>query len=554
MAVSQNAPGRATFPSAGFFTGREQARPQEADWASRLIPGMAKSSSVRDKKPPMRFGESPAKATALPIEKKRSLLHAVRSWLIPDGLICQQIFSVLPAVAADCALIILNWLLIGALTIPLRTFWPQVRLFEHAAPPPGAFLGIALLHAALLTLWGNMEGLYARQRLSLQARILARSTVFATGLLDVVYRLHGTALSVSFGIAAAGAMHFATLLMRRWIEQKPSGQRRGSGISIQQLRNVLIVGAGDVGRSVALHIEQHPEHGHAVCGFLDDQRPLGNGVIGRTGSLPHLAREKFIDEIILAAPQDRGLVMRMLYHARCLHLDVKIVPDFFGCAISGSEIATIGDLPAIKLRSEPLPMAGLLAKRTLDILVSTAALATLAPLFAAIAALIKLDSRGPVFYAAKRAGRKGKLFRCYKFRTMVRNADDLKDNLRRRNQRSGPFFKIKNDPRITRFGHFLRHYSLDELPQLWNVLRGEMSLVGPRPHPVDDVAGYGLEHLARLDVTPGITGLWQVSARRNPSFEKAMEFDRQYIRNWCFGLDMKILFKTALTVALGGGD
>jgi lipopolysaccharide/colanic/teichoic acid biosynthesis glycosyltransferase len=175
-------------------------------------------------------------------------------------------------------------------------------------------------------------------------------------------------------------------------------------------------------------------------------------------------------------------------------------------------------------------------------------------LLAVIAGFIRLDSRGPVLYCAQRAGRKGKLFRCYKFRTMVSGADRLKDDLRENNQRSGPFFKISNDPRITRLGRFLRRYSLDELPQLWNVVKGDMSLVGPRPHPLEDVAGYEIEHLARLDVTPGITGLWQVTARRDPSFQRGMELDREYIRTWSLRSDMRILLKTFLAVVQGSGD
>jgi lipopolysaccharide/colanic/teichoic acid biosynthesis glycosyltransferase len=129
----------------------------------------------------------------------------------------------------------------------------------------------------------------------------------------------------------------------------------------------------------------------------------------------------------------------------------------------------------------------------------------------------------------------------------------LKIGLRRHNERSGPFFKIADDPRITRIGGWLRRHSLDELPQLWNVLRGEMSLVGPRPHPLDDFATYGVEHLARLDVTPGMTGLWQVTARRDPSFEKGVELDREYIEAWSLTMDLQILFKTVLAVFRGSG-
>jgi len=193
-------------------------------------------------------------------------------------------------------------------------------------------------------------------------------------------------------------------------------------------------------------------------------------------------------------------------------------------------------------------------KRALDVAGAGTVLILLAPALLLIATLIKIESSGPVFYKGMRAGRKGEPFRCYKFRTMVKNADDLKEGLRERNQRTGPFFKIRCDPRITRVGTLLRRYSLDELPQLWNVLKGEMSLVGPRPHPLDDVSRYSTEHLPRLDVVPGITGLWQVMARQDPSFQNGMKFDIEYIQRWSLRMDLSILLKTAGVVLRGSGE
>jgi lipopolysaccharide/colanic/teichoic acid biosynthesis glycosyltransferase len=198
--------------------------------------------------------------------------------------------------------------------------------------------------------------------------------------------------------------------------------------------------------------------------------------------------------------------------------------------------------------------AARLLKRVLDIVVAAPALIFFAPAMALIAILIKLGSPGPVLYTAMRAGHKGKPFRCYKFRTMVRDADDRKEGLRKQNQRSGPFFKIACDPRVTRIGRLLRRYSLDELPQLLNVLKGEMSLVGPRPHTLDDVSAYAIEHMPRLDVIPGMTGLWQVTARRDPSFQIGMNLDMKYIHDWSLGMDMRILLKTAGAVLRGSGD
>jgi len=267
-----------------------------------------------------------------------------------------------------------------------------------------------------------------------------------------------------------------------------------------------------------------------------------------------MARKEFIDEVILAAPRDAGLTRRVLSEARRLRLDVEIVPELFGCDAVEEQMDQVGNLPLICLHTEHLPNSALFIKRALDTTLAGLASLVLLPLLLAIAAMIKLDSPGAVLYCAPRAGRKGRLFRCFKFRTMASNADDLKLTLRRHNERAGPFFKISHDPRITRVGHFLRRYSLDELPQLWNVIRGEMSLVGPRPHPVDDVAGYEIEDLARLDVKPGITGLWQVTARRDPSFHRGLELDREYIHSWSLGLDARILLKTLRTVVQGSGE
>lgn len=309
-----------------------------------------------------------------------------------------------------------------------------------------------------------------------------------------------------------------------------------------------------MGRRVAAHVQEHPEEGRVICGFLDDERTTGEGVIGDVSSLARLARKGFIDEVILAAPQDRGSMLFVLREARRLRLDVEMVPDLCGCQAEGQEVERLGNLPLICLHRERLPVASLFAKRVVDLSGAAVALLGSAPLLVAIAALIKLDSSGRVIYAAQRAGRKGRLFRCYKFRTMVSNADALKNGLRHHNQRSGAIFKIGDDPRITRLGRILRRFSLDELPQLWNVLKGDMSLVGPRPHPLDDFLTYGIEDLARLDVTPGITGLWQVSARRDPSFRRSVELDREYIRTWNLRLDLKILLKTVAAVIQGSGD
>ena len=204
--------------------------------------------------------------------------------------------------------------------------------------------------------------------------------------------------------------------------------------------------------------------------------------------------------------------------------------------------------------ARPIFITGLFVKRIMDLLFSAIAVLLLWPFLLVIALAVKLESPGPVIYASLRAGKKGQKFVCYKFRTMLDGADELKDALRRFNDRRDPFFKIAEDPRVTRFGRFLRKYSLDELPQVWNVLKGDMSLVGPRPHPVDDYARYRPEDHRRLDVKPGITGLWQVIARRNPSFETCMKLDLEYMRHWSLLLDCKILLQTFPAVLAGEGS
>jgi len=205
-------------------------------------------------------------------------------------------------------------------------------------------------------------------------------------------------------------------------------------------------------------------------------------------------------------------------------------------------------------RARPILSTGLFVKRIMDLLLSAVALLLLWPLLLAIALAVKLESPGPVIYASLRAGKKGQKFVCYKFRTMVDGADELKDSLRRYNERQDPFFKIAEDPRVTPLGHFLRKYSLDELPQFWNVLKGDMSLVGPRPHPLDDYARYRPEDHRRLEVKPGITGLWQVIARRDPSFETCLKLDLEYMKSWNLLLDFKILMRTVPGVLAGEGQ
>lgn len=520
---------------------------RDAEWA-RLIPGEMPAVRGSVRKPPRSV--RPVEFVQPDNRQEEGLTPRERSWefLLPHPLQSGEAGEWLRSMGADCALVALNWLLLGALLVPLRMLFPRVWSFGFAAGAPVSLLGMALLHAALITLIGYTEGLHvAGKDLHTRARILAKSIFLATTVLCFTYCLQGSPWTTSGLLCAAGLMHFGALWAWR-------GRTQGRAPVRAETRTVLIVGAGRVGRRVASFVEQHPASGRRVCGFLDDERPLGNGVIGHVADLPRVARAEFVDEVILTAPRDQSVTQRVLREARRMRLDFEIVPELFGCKLSWREVERIGDLPVISLHAERLPAVGLLLKRIADMIGAGVALTILSPLLITVAVLIKMDSRGRLFYCAQRVGRKGHQFRCYKFRTMVSNADELKGSLRRNNEREGPIFKIAGDPRITRFGRFLRKYSLDELPQLWNVMKGEMSLVGPRPHPLDDVAAYEMEHLARLDVTPGMTGLWQITARRDPSFQRGMELDREYIRGWSLGLDLRILLRTFFAVVQGSGE
>ncbi|MGA7909757.1 MAG: exopolysaccharide biosynthesis polyprenyl glycosylphosphotransferase [Candidatus Sulfotelmatobacter sp.] len=447
----------------------------------------------------------------------------------------------------DTLLVTINWALIGiVLDTPVPHASP-LALLSRSLLFPG-LLGVAFLNGALIALVIYSEGPHsADEPLGKQARVLGKAVFWASLLLSAAVGFSARAICAVWG---ASILHHAALLGSRWCERE---WNRHAATATCGTRNVLIVGAGELGRKVADYLKKHAEMDRTVCGFLDDWKPQGNGVIGRVSDLAKLARTGFVDEVILAAPHDREPTLRLLREARRLHLDVKMAPDFFGCN-PAPQTEQIGEVLLVSLHEERPPFPGLLMKRALDLAGAMAALAFLAPALALIALLIKLDSAGPVLYSAPRAGRKGRPFRCHKFRTMVKDADDLKERLRERNQRTGAFFKITDDPRITRAGRFLRRYSLDELPQLWNVLIGDMSLVGPRPHPLDDFSAYAIEHLPRLDVTPGITGLWQVTARRDPSFQTGVDLDLEYIRRWSLGMDLQILLKTAAAVFRGSGD
>jgi exopolysaccharide biosynthesis polyprenyl glycosylphosphotransferase len=319
-------------------------------------------------------------------------------------------------------------------------------------------------------------------------------------------------------------------------------------------RNALVIGAGRVGQALARHLEGNKLLGYRFKGFLDENHSNDPRMLGKIEHLSRVARAEFVDDVFITIPSERELVKRIAVEARRSRLNVKVIPELYDGLGWHAPLRHVGDFPVMELNWKPLPTLGLLFKRTFDFAFSVCALAACGPLLIVLGVWIKLDSPGPVFYRSRRVGKKGHVFACYKLRTMVTNADELKNRLWHLNERKGPFFKISDDPRITHCGKFLRKYSFDELPQLWNVVKGDMSLVGPRPHPLDDYQKYDLDDLRRLEVQPGITGLWQVTARQDPSFDTSLRLDLDYIENWSLWLDTRILLRTIPAAIAGLGE
>jgi exopolysaccharide biosynthesis polyprenyl glycosylphosphotransferase len=315
--------------------------------------------------------------------------------------------------------------------------------------------------------------------------------------------------------------------------------------NVMRPRRTLIVGAGATGRLLERKLAAHPEYGLELVGFADDEP--GTDVLGTTADLTELVDRLNIDWIVLAfseAPHEKTL--ELVREVRRPDVHLSIVPNFYELFASNAAIEDIEGVPVVSLPSMQFSRTVRLLKRTFDIVAAGAGLLALTPVLAAAAIAIKLDSRGPVFFKQARHGRSGRTFRIVKFRTMVADAEDKRFELAHLNtmEGGGPLFKIADDPRITRVGAFLRKWSIDELPQLWNVVRGEMSLVGPRPfviHESEQITGWASR---RLETTPGITGLWQVLGRNDIPFEEMVKLDYVYVTNWSLWWDVKILVQT----------
>jgi exopolysaccharide biosynthesis polyprenyl glycosylphosphotransferase len=486
---------------------------------ARLIPGLSGDSSI---------GKQTG-AGQVPISRKapRSFLSTTAAEILPRFFKRFQSTMLVPGMV-DVTLIILifafeRWL-VGS---------SRNQAFHFAT---------LCIYIASFLIFSIEENLYSQQTTTISengaaTRAVGWATLFAS-------------FSVSWSQARASAVPVVALsLGSLFVLIAARLLRRAVLPANKHKRNVLIVGSGTKAKQISDAIHHDLSSCRLVKGYVAEnhiRNIYGPGMLGR------IAREEFVDEIIIASTDPE--VARIAIQEACRSkLDVKIAPDICHPYARAIGVDTVGDIPLLRIHDHRPPEGALALKRSLDIVLATCCGITLSPLLFLIAVLVKLDSSGPIFYRAARTGRKGRQFFCYKFRTMIAEADALKGTLRTKNERDGAFFKIGNDPRVTRIGRFLRRYSIDEIPQLLNVLLGDMSLVGPRPHPPDDVSLYKIQHLQRLDFVPGITGLWQVTARRDPSFERSVALDVEYIKNWNLWLDFRILFKTISAVLEGSG-
>jgi exopolysaccharide biosynthesis polyprenyl glycosylphosphotransferase len=417
------------------------------------------------------------------------------------------------------------------------------------------FGGYMALFAACLIFFTRSYGLYGpiqnrsglnEQRMTLQATLVAG--LILCGTLYLARAEHLSRIAIILSVLLTGAI----LCARRALWRSMVYTRFREGMDT---RNVLIVGAGRVAHALRNHLESMQHLGFRFRGFVSLTEPEAESgdadIIGDVSNCLALARALFVDEIFFSVPADKKMVIKLVQEARAMGIDVRVVPDLYDGLAWNAPVEYVGQFPTIPLHRRDFPASAFMMKRILDVTLSSVALLILSPLLVALAVAIKFDSKGPIFYQARRVGRKGRNFDCMKFRTMVVNADELKAKLAHLNERDGIMFKMSNDPRITGVGRFLRKYSLDEIPQFFNVLRGDMSLVGPRPPIASEVERYDLSHLRRLDVLPGITGLWQVEARQDPSFDSYISLDTAYVDNWNLWLDLKILVKT-VSVVIGG--
>ncbi len=458
-------------------------------------------------------------------------------------------------VLLDAAVINAAFALSYVMRYELELFVP---VDERFFAPYSDYLLMQLGFTALMLIFLAVDGAYAERRTAsvfndLYRIINAASTVGVVTFAAVFLLL--PAVYSRFMILWAVVLTIVLLWLARILQRliRSYYRRRGIGVS-----RVLIIGAGDIGRTVMRTLVAEPGLGYQAVGFIDDdgaRTEIGRfKSLGRLDDIQRVLASEQVHEAIITLPWTQQRKILELVRACEAHsVRARVVPDIFQLSLNRLDVEEIGGLPLLGVKEPTLSPAGRLAKRALDVVSSLVLLAVSGLIMLVSAALIRLESAGPVLFAQTRVGERGRPFTVLKFRSMRVGAEGEQAALAARNEASGPLFKIRDDPRLTRIGRLLRRTSIDELPQLFNILRGEMSLVGPRPGLPSEVAQYETWQLQRLEVKPGLTGLWQVSGRSDLTFDEMCLLDIYYIENWSLALDIQIILRTIPRVLFGSG-
>lgn len=425
--------------------------------------------------------------------------------------------------------------------------------------PAGDDFYIPVLHLIVFLIWPvifvsfDVYNIRRVNRWIVESRTLFPATLAAVfafaGVLYFSFRDVPRLMIVYFSVLDIGFLFLSRLLIGVILRR---GKAKG-----RYLSRILVVGANEIGAAVAGALKDELGEELVWIGFVDDERDQGEmPVLGTTDDVPEIVQREQVDEIVLALPSSRFCQIESLVHnLQALPVRIRIVPDMFRLAMMSASVEDVSGIPLIGLREPFIQGASWIVKRSFDLSISLAALLLLWPLFVLIAVAVRLDSSGPVLFRQRRIGENGQPFWMYKFRTMHVGAEQevpcsfVPVGV----GKSAPVYKLRCDPRVTRVGRLLRRTSLDELPQLYNVLKGEMSLVGPRPEQAFIVEQYQPWQRQRLVVPPGITGWWQVSGRSDLPMHLNTEYDLFYIRNYSMWLDLKILWWTIGAVIRGKG-
>lgn len=451
----------------------------------------------------------------------------------------------------------LLWLLIDVILINIAFFLGyylryRIQLFRDIVfdAPLSGYIGIQLLFNASLLFFFWADNVYSHRNASWFDQIIriAGATLKMPFVVWTAIFILGPTFYSRLLIAEAGAMVIVLLGAARALKNVIESRLRARGIGVS---NLLIVGAGDLGRAVMRTVFARPDLGYRCVGFVDDDPLRGQTAIGRfpalgeTSALADLLKRHRIDEVVVTLPWTvQPRILEIVTLCEKSGVGVRVVPSILQINYSQVDVNDFGGIPVLGIHGRSISPVSRLIKRGLDVTFGGLIAGLSLPVVALAALAIRLESPGPAIFTQLRAGIDGKPFRIYKLRSMRQGAEGERKQLEAMNEADGPMFKIKDDPRITRVGRIIRRLSLDELPQFWNVLRGEMSVVGPRPALLAEVSKYDDWHRERLRVKPGITGLWQISGRSELKFEEMVLLDVYYIDNWTPGLDLKIMLKT----------